>query len=216
MAVEQKRGCGYRKVGGLYLVGSGVGEPCDRLPMAIIPCSTCGEEPRFHRAVSKINPLRIFGLHEEQESCADMMPGSYDPICSPSDVAYLMWVGKEYTAMTFGMEARQMGISKRIHQIPKDFTLGFDWVWLAKLQLIPSEGKTLALDSNERGYGAGIFSIFKPTAIEKIITQSQAAAAGSNGEAEAWKEQGITPIVVPDDDPDHNPWSQRQSKAEVE
>ncbi len=25
MAVEAKRGCGYRKIGGLYLVGSGMG-----------------------------------------------------------------------------------------------------------------------------------------------------------------------------------------------
>jgi len=209
MAVEQKRGCGYRKVGGLYLVGGNVGDPCDRLPMAIIPCPTCGEEPRFNRAMSKINPLRIFGLHEEQEACTDMVPGNYDPICSPSDVAYLMWVGKEYTPTTFMVEARQMGVSKRVHQIPKDFQLGIDWVWLAKLQLIPSEGKTLALDSNERGYGAGIFSIFKPSAIEKIITESQATA----GEVETLKEQGIVAVVVPDDDPDHNPWSQRQSSA---
>lgn len=211
MAVEQKRGCGYRKVGGLYLVGDGKGERCDRLPMAIIPCPTCGEEPRFHRAISKINPLRIFGLHEEQMVCADMVPGNYDPICSPSDVAFLMWVGKEYTANTFAVEARQMGVSKRIHQIPKDFQIGIDWVWLGKLNLIPPEGKTLALDSNERGYGSGIFTIFKPTSIEKIITESRS----TSGEAEKLKEQGIVPIVVPDDDPDHNPWSQRQSEAEV-
>ncbi len=215
MAVEQKRGCGYRKVGGLYLVGGGVGEPCDRLPMAIVPCPTCGEEPRFNRGMSKINPLRIFGLHSEKEACFDLpAPGMLDPdpICSPSDVAYLMWVGKEYTANTFIVEARQMGVSKRIHQIPKDFQVGLDWVWLAKLQLIPPAGKTLAIDSNERGYGAGIFSIFKPSAIEKIITESQATA----GEAAALKEQGIVPVVVPDDDPDHNPWSQRQAQEVTE
>ena len=33
MAVEAKRGCGFRKVGGLYLVGGGFGIPCDRLPI---------------------------------------------------------------------------------------------------------------------------------------------------------------------------------------
>lgn len=32
MAVETKRGCGYRKIGGLYLVAGNLSEPCDRLP----------------------------------------------------------------------------------------------------------------------------------------------------------------------------------------
>lgn len=33
MACEPKRGCGYRKVGGIYLVGGGIGVPCDRTKM---------------------------------------------------------------------------------------------------------------------------------------------------------------------------------------
>lgn len=32
MASETKRGCGYRKVGGMYLVGDYIRVPCDRLP----------------------------------------------------------------------------------------------------------------------------------------------------------------------------------------
>lgn len=32
MAQESKRGCGYRKVGGTYLVGNYISVPCDRLP----------------------------------------------------------------------------------------------------------------------------------------------------------------------------------------
>jgi len=35
MAVEAKRGCGYRKVGGLYIVSGGQGISCHRLPMNI-------------------------------------------------------------------------------------------------------------------------------------------------------------------------------------
>jgi hypothetical protein len=31
MAVEPKRGCGYRKVGGIYLVSGGEGRPCGPL-----------------------------------------------------------------------------------------------------------------------------------------------------------------------------------------
>lgn len=36
MAVEARRGCGYRKAGGLYLVASGMGSPCHRLPIPLI------------------------------------------------------------------------------------------------------------------------------------------------------------------------------------
>jgi len=41
MAVEPKRGCGYRKIGGLCLVSGGGGMPCDRLPMVLDVCPAC-------------------------------------------------------------------------------------------------------------------------------------------------------------------------------
>ena len=50
MAIESKRGCGYRKVGGLYLVSTGTGEPCERLPMPIVPCRLCGEHLKQTRS----------------------------------------------------------------------------------------------------------------------------------------------------------------------
>ena len=33
MAIEGKRGCGYRKVNALYLCGGCLDTPCDRLPL---------------------------------------------------------------------------------------------------------------------------------------------------------------------------------------
>lgn len=41
MAVETRRGCGYRKVGGIYLVCDGAGFRCDQLPvnLEVIPDS---------------------------------------------------------------------------------------------------------------------------------------------------------------------------------
>lgn len=41
MAIETRRGCGYRKVGGLYLVGSPDGLDCHRLPLPVERCPTC-------------------------------------------------------------------------------------------------------------------------------------------------------------------------------
>jgi hypothetical protein len=39
---EQRRGCGFRKEGGIYLIGEGAGSPCCRLPIALDRCPTCG------------------------------------------------------------------------------------------------------------------------------------------------------------------------------
>lgn len=215
MAVEAQRACGYRRVGGLYLVGGGLGIPCDRLPLPIVPCETCGEEPRFHRGISRINPMRLWDTHFVESiptavACPDTAR-RIDPICDPPLAAYLMWVGSEYTPASFVAEARQLGVSKRIPSIPDGFTPG-KWVFLAYLHLIPPPNAQLPLppDSDYRGYKPGVFYAFQPQRVEKIITQSQADSGG----AQKLKEQGIMPVVVPDDDPDHNP--RRKSRVEGE
>ena len=60
MGSEPIRKCGHRKVGGLYMVSdAGSSKACDRLHLAIVPCSTCGEGPRFHRSISAINPQAL-------------------------------------------------------------------------------------------------------------------------------------------------------------
>ena len=41
MAVEARRGCGYRKVGGLYLMGGTGGMPCCKMPIPLHVCPTC-------------------------------------------------------------------------------------------------------------------------------------------------------------------------------
>jgi hypothetical protein len=41
MAVEPKRGCGYRKVGGIYLVSGGEGRPCGCLQIPLHTCPSC-------------------------------------------------------------------------------------------------------------------------------------------------------------------------------
>jgi hypothetical protein len=44
MAVESKRGCGYRKVGGLYIVTKpGILTLCDRMPIKLEACKHCEE-----------------------------------------------------------------------------------------------------------------------------------------------------------------------------
>lgn len=60
MATEKKRGCGYRKIGGLYLVTDGGGSPCDRLPFELDVCPTCGGGIKPARGWSWFSPAGLF------------------------------------------------------------------------------------------------------------------------------------------------------------
>lgn len=75
MAIESKRGCGYRKVGGIYVVGKGMAVTCDRLPLAFPPCPTCGRKVQFTRGIALIEPRKLFGSHACNESRC--------PVCFP-------------------------------------------------------------------------------------------------------------------------------------
>lgn len=208
--IESKRGCGFRTVGGIYLIGEGLGADCDRLPLALRPCPTCGESPRFHRSISQINARHLWGDHYE---CRDPFPC---PVCTPTERAWLMWVGAFYTPKSFVAEAQRLGVSKRIAALPSDLHLDEDWVYLAYLHLIPPNGQPrfVLLDSEKnprRGYEPGIFFAFRPVQVEKIVTETQAR---DHEAMEKLRQAGITPIAVPDDDPDHNP-RKRGRKAEM-
>lgn len=206
MAVEPRRECNYRKVGGLYLIGEGFGAECDRLPLAITPCACCGEEPRFTRGIAQIDPYALWGPHEVRKNpietlhCAE----GHCPICDPVEQAFLMWVGSEYTVDSFSREARTLGISKRVPFIPNNFVVGTSWVFLAKQRIIPnsSQGWMPGMAEERRGFGPGVFTAFRPSAIELVLDQSEVDAE-SDRVREA-REKGVTIVGVPDDDPDHH------------
>ena len=197
VAVEKKRGCGYRKVGGIYLAGDWSPSPCDRLPLAIKACPYCGEHPRFTRSMAGIAPAALWGRHPNTEECVD--PPECQA-CYPSLREFLMWVGSDYTVESFRKEAQEMRVSKRIPTIPKDFKVGHSWVYLAKKRLIPTDDADWlpGMEEEKRGYGPGVFMVWRPARIEKIVTDLT-----PEEELKALVEQGITPVVVPHDDPDH-------------
>lgn len=216
MAVEGKRGCGYRRVGGLYLVGEGMPVACDRLPLPILVCETCGEHLRFSRNIAKINPQGLWGRHLNPASGVECGDRISDVVCFPGDKAYLMWVGSEYTPQSFVTEAGNMGVSKRIPAIPADLKVGEDWVFLAYLKLIPTGKKSYLLPFNDpedlkgkKGFEPGIFYAFRPTRLEMIVTKSQSQDAEK---MKLLRVKGIVLVIVPDDDPDHAP---RRKKGET-
>jgi hypothetical protein len=129
MAQEGKRGCGFRTVGSMYLVGGFYAVPCDRLPYPLDVCPTCGGGIKVSRAFTRITPLTLFGNHE---GCMDQ----HHPcrICDPtSDLAFIMRVGEKYypTPGHFMSEGMDMGISKKIPWIPKELELGKTHIFLA-------------------------------------------------------------------------------------
>jgi hypothetical protein len=159
VTTEAERGCGYRRKGGLYLMGGGLSASCDRLPVPIVPCGCCGWEPQQLRSHAMVpgrwlgshftahdicTPLRGFDPSDPEsgyrltvhltEPCRDhFVFGGQDPICEASaEPRLLMWVGRQhYTPGEFSAEATRLGVSKRIAEIPKGMVLGKTWALLA-------------------------------------------------------------------------------------
>ena len=190
MAQEPRRGCGYRKVGGLYLEGEYTWKNCDRLPMPVEPCPVCGAGIHFSRNLAKVNPFALWGNHD----C------SCNPcnVCYPPDaLAFVVGVGeKYYTPQSFMQEAATMGVSKRIPFVPKDLKLGETVVYLTHKKAIEvSPGG----NGKKPKHKMAVFSAFIPQKISKLIWKSQATKAEFK---KLWK-QGITPVVIKDGDKDH-------------
>jgi hypothetical protein len=210
MAVEPKRRCGFRKVGGLYLVGEGSAAPCGKLPYRLTACPTCNAGFKPSRGWTWINGWNLFG----DRVC--VTPGFLCDTCPLSDPdqgiemieAGLIWIGEQFypTPQSFEFECLKSGsttplleISTRIGAVPRGFVIGQTWVFLAHPKqffgIIPHDDK-----EPEADIGPAIFRVFRPSRIETLITESQAKDPELMKKLTA---RGLTAIVVPDNDPDH-------------
>lgn len=212
MAVEKKRGCGYRRVGGLYLVSGGLGEPCHKLPISLDVCPSCHGGIKPSRGFTWVGPTLV------GPACDDWKRTSYGgdlsaylaardapisqhcphcPVCSPKllgDKVGLLWIGGAYypTPAHFTEEARVQGVSRRIPALPRGFEAGKHFVLCAHREAIAAEdGKKVA----------AIFHVFRPERVELIVRQSEATQAKIGEEAK----RGVTVVAVPDGDRDHDP-----------
>lgn len=209
--IEKRRGCGFRKVDGLYLVGEGRVFACDSLPLQLVPCDCCGFEVPFTRGFmwikkqyieSCFSPDPELGVHE----CSCPPPC---PICHPENNDQerygFMWVGQRYyTPTSFAKEAEKVGVCKRIGDIPKGLILGKTWVLLAHLKVpIYKTGFTNpnGLANSEPEKKPAIFYGFQPVRVEMPIWKSKA----TKKRLKELEEQGITPVIIPDGDKDHAP-----------
>ena len=189
MAVEARRGCGYRKVGAMYLCGYGVAAGCDRLPYPLGVCPTCGAGVKQARGWTWLNWYDFAGRHD---GCRDTYPC---PLCDPTpgERYGLLWVGKKYyTPEEFVQEAVTMGVSKRIAAIPKGLKLGETRVLFAHPEACVSD-QIPAPIKGEQIRTPGVFFSFVPQRVEKIVTREQSEDSDA---MTALTKRGITPVVI--------------------
>ena len=231
MAAEKKRGCGYRKIGGIYLCADGPGEPCHRLPIPLDVCPTCHHGVKQTRGWTWVDFRELAG-----GNCSDVGPRTGDVFpnsafhrghcqnciaCTPDLVglatdkngntapgiynkAGLIWIGEKFykTPAEFTRESVDMGVSRRITAVPKGFKVGEHFVLVAhpKAVLLKSVQREdeLAGVTHDDTFGPGIFHVFRPSRIEKIL-----ADTSSPEERQEWTDRGFTVVLLPANDKDH-------------
>ena len=197
MSIEARRGCGYRKVGGLYLCGSGIPRECDRLPYELTACPVCGSGIKFTRGFTWIDWNKFAGVHHPCKCILNC------PICTPNSSKQpygLLWVGEAYySPQSFIKEALEVGVSKRIAFIPKELKLGETVVLLAHKKGILkglkeiTESKSDHVDiHHEEEYSPAVFYAFKPATVEMLVYESEL----TEERREELIKRGIIPISV--------------------
>jgi hypothetical protein len=223
MAIEARRGCGYRKVGGLYLCSDGGGVACDRLPIPCEVCPTCGHGIKQARGWTWIDVAAfVGGVHRD---CSDQFACPLCMATSEMGKAGLIWIGERFykTPFAFASEAAELGVSRRIKVIPRNFVVGETWILLAHPRVIHVPGcancdhEPTVHNSNTgelipacgvvgcmcKGWASrylpAIFKVWRPSRVERLFWESQ---RDSDEVMESMK-KGIIPIFVPDGDKDH-------------
>lgn len=224
MAQEPMRGCGYRKVGGLYFVCDGPGFVCRKLPFNLGLCPVCSAGLHFSRGYTWINPHGLTGGQCAVPDCPLGAVGKRVGCPFDERLAGLMWIGNQfYTPESFTAEAAAMGISKRIRSVPRGFELGKTWVFLAhqkagrkesctwynghyrcKLSKEPcrNDDKDCPNATWAQAESPAIFYAFRPTRVE-LLVMARRKAAMDEDRLKSFADRGITLVAVPDDDLDH-------------
>lgn len=183
---ERKRGCGFRKPGGLYLVTDGPGLPCVLLPIPLTSCPTCGAGIKPARGWTWVQPDALLGAYYAEHNdrfCPLRGPGQLGETCG------LLWIGESFypTPEDFMREAAVQGISRRIQAVPKGFELG-QWVMLGHRRAVtwPAHAGEPPVEKSP-----GIFQLFRPARIEYVVRGDETPE-----ELEAKEKRHITLVKV--------------------
>lgn len=191
---ERKRGCGFRKPGGLYLISSGDGMPCCKLPIPLEVCPVCHSGIKPARGFTWVDLLPFVQNRACENQAEGVCPLSLERIKEIGKVG-LIWVGEKFypTPESLVKEAEDLGLSRRIPHLPKGFKVGETWVALAHRNCIPTN--PLFDGRKDREFVPGIFRMFKPERVEYVVKDDETETPEF---FERLAKKGITPVrVVP-------------------
>lgn len=184
ISIENKRWCGYRSPSaggvGIYLIGPGNFDPCERLPFPLETCACCGGGIKHSRGYTWIDPSRLFDPWVAPRPCAQLFGNQPEEdehdhnrcfMCNPlenaGDKAGLIWVGEKFyrTPFDFIVEAQEMGISRKIGAMPLGFEVGKTVIYLAhrKTSIRFNE------ESRQNEWVQGVFCTFRPIRVDLVI-----------------------------------------------
>jgi hypothetical protein len=192
-SVEAERGCGYRKKGGLYLVGGRFGSPCGKMPIPLTVCPCCNQGIKQSRGFSWITAAVFLTKKCETNHYPAQCTTCPMHTLTPDTKVGLMWIGEKFykTPADFVKEGSMQGISKRLAQIPKDLIVGETWVMLAHPKAIKKMMATVEFGEQTAEYDPGIFQAFIPERIEYVVKGDE-----SPEELEKLVKRGLTLVNV--------------------
>lgn len=197
-SIESERGCGYRKKGGIYLMGGRFSHACGKLPIPLTVCPCCNQGIKQTRGFSWISYALIKDAPCSQDNEGVCLG------CDPFNASYenekigLIWVGEKFYGMPgdFSREANKQGISRRLSQVPKDLVIGETWVLLAHRKACSHQEYTEEGGEPVTIYTPGIFAAFKPDRIEYVVKGTETPE-----EIERLEKRGFILVnVIPDKD----------------
>jgi hypothetical protein len=204
--VDRRRGCGWRKEGGLYLVSDQAVGSCGKLPIQLGTCPCCGNGIRPSRAWQWVDGDALaapYTCPKEKEGGCKVCPLSNH---NHIGRAGLIWVGGVFYKKPedFNRESIEQGISRRISAIPRGFVVGKTWVMVAHREAIAEKCKECKgnggtfgnpkcepCDSTGIVRNAGIFGVYLPKAIEYVVKGDETVE-----ELQSMRNRGITPVKV--------------------
>lgn len=135
--IDSKRGCGWRQPGGLYLVSSGEGVDCGKLPVPLTICPTCSGGIHFARSWTWVDGDALVA----SKVCTF---GTIFPYCDKCILVKslgrcgLLWIGEKFyeTPADWTREAEKFGVSRRIPAVPREFVVGITIVLVAHRKAI--------------------------------------------------------------------------------
>lgn len=226
----QERECGELVVNGAYFISPKYSMPCDRLPLPlpVFMCKDHGVEIKllFQRALQRIDPLVLFGEHNETSKCINTQSftcncsvGKDCFVCFPPPIEYevdgeeykvshfIDWVGdKHYPQDKVVKEAGRIGISRRVPaKLMKGFVPRQSVVYLVKdkyLDVVKHNDNGYEVDSEtkqlKKAKVACVVLAYKPLAVIYTVTERQAQDLAF---MKNLREKGFTPIILPNSHP---------------